>query len=86
MSTGTVKWFKAHLGYGFVIQDSDRREVFVHWTVIDQGRPGFKTLHEDQYVEYEAVDGPRGLIASSVHTAPVDHSSRYLQEAPCNTL
>lgn len=91
MITGIVKWFNAKLNYGFIVHE-DGREVFVHYTVINPGKEGFKTLHDGETVEYEVVDGPQGLIASKVITTPFDHSDRYKQaetalpEAPsCNT-
>lgn len=63
MSNGTVKWFNAEKGYGFISQESGD-DVFVHFSAI-QGK-GFKTLEEDQSVSFEIEEGPRGKQASNV--------------------
>lgn len=61
--TGTVKWFNAEKGYGF-ISIEDGNDVFVHFSAI-QGE-GFKTLEEGQAVEFEITEGNRGPQASNV--------------------
>ena len=63
MSNGTVKWFNAEKGYGFISQESGD-DVFVHFSAI-QGK-GFKTLEEGQSVSFEIEEGPRGKQASNV--------------------
>ena len=63
MATGTVKWFNADKGYGFITVDNGD-EVFVHFSEI-QGE-GFKTLEERQKVEFEVTQGNRGPQASNV--------------------
>lgn len=63
MSNGTVKWFNAEKGYGFISQESGD-DVFVHFSAI-QGK-GFKTLEEGQSVIFEIEEGPRGKQASNV--------------------
>ena len=63
MATGTVKWFNADKGYGFITADSGD-EVFVHFSEI-QG-DGFRTLEEGQKVEFEVTKGDRGPQASGV--------------------
>ena len=63
MSNGTVKWFNAEKGYGFIPQESGD-DVFVHFSAI-QGK-GFKTLEEGQSVSFEIEEGPRGKQASNV--------------------
>jgi cold shock protein len=60
---GTVKWFNAEKGYGF-ISIEDGNDVFVHFSAI-QGE-GFKTLEEGQAVEFEITQGNRGPQASNV--------------------
>jgi CspA family cold shock protein len=60
---GTVKWFNDAKGYGFISQE-DGTDVFVHHTAI-QGE-GFKTLQENQEVEFEIVQGAKGLQAQNV--------------------
>ena len=63
MNHGTVKWFNAEKGYGFISQESGD-DVFVHFSAI-QGK-GFKTLEEGQSVSFEIEEGPRGKQASNV--------------------
>lgn len=63
MSNGTVKWFNAEKGYGFISQESGD-DVFVHFSAI-QGK-GFKTLEEGQSVSFEIEEGPSGKQASNV--------------------
>lgn len=63
MASGTVKWFNAEKGYGFLTGE-DGNEVFVHFSEI-QG-DGFKTLEEGQRVTYEVTEGSRGPQASNV--------------------
>ncbi|RUS48645.1 cold shock domain-containing protein [Cohnella sp. AR92] len=60
---GTVKWFNAEKGYGFISVDNGN-DVFVHFSAI-QGE-GFKTLEEGQAVEFEITQGNRGPQASNV--------------------
>lgn len=60
---GIVKWFNDVKGYGF-IDTKTHKDVFVHYSAI-QG-PGFKTLAEDQEVEFELVEGPKALQAFNV--------------------
>ena len=61
--TGTVKWFNAAKGYGFIKRESGE-DVFVHYSAI-QG-DGFRSLEEGQAVEFEIVDGPKGPQAGNV--------------------
>ena len=63
MSNGTVKWFNAEKGYGFISQESGD-DVFVHFSAI-QGE-GFKTLEEGQQVNFDIEEGPRGKQACNV--------------------
>lgn len=63
MATGTVKWFNAEKGYGFIARE-DGPDVFVHFSAIQA--PGFRTLDEGQAVEFEIVAGPKGDQASDV--------------------
>ncbi len=66
MATGTVKWFNADKGYGF-IQQSDGNDVFVHFSAIQ--KPGYRSLEEGEAVEFEVQTGPKGLQAANVHPA-----------------
>jgi CspA family cold shock protein len=63
MATGTVKWFNATKGFGFITTE-DGKDVFVHFSAI-QG-DGFKTLEDGQKVEFDLEDGPRGPQAVNV--------------------
>ncbi len=62
-SKGIVKWFNDQRGFGF-IEQPDGKDLFVHHTAI-QGE-GFKTLEEGQEVEFDIVEGPKGLQAANV--------------------
>ena len=63
MKTGTVKWFNAEKGYGFIsIQGED--DVFVHFSAINS--EGFKTLEEGQEVQFDVVQGAKGPQAANV--------------------
>jgi CspA family cold shock protein len=61
--TGTVKWFDAGKGYGFVARDGGA-DVFVHQSAIQA--EGYRTLAEGQRVEFEVEQGPKGAKASNV--------------------
>ena len=63
MEHGTVKWFNAEKGYGF-IEREDGGDVFVHFSAIQS--EGFKTLEEGQAVEFDVVQGNRGEQAANV--------------------
>lgn len=69
MATGTVKWFDAGRGFGF-IQQGEGPDVFVHFSAIAEGDPGRKTLEEGQRVEFDVVDGTKGPQAQNVKLAP----------------
>ncbi len=60
---GTVRWFNADKGYGF-IEVPGQDDVFVHWSTI--ASEGFKTLADGQSVDFEIVDGPKGREAHEV--------------------
>ena len=60
---GTVKWFNAAKGYGFIKRETGE-DVFVHFSAIQD--TGYRTLEEGAAVEFEVVKGPKGLQASNV--------------------
>lgn len=60
---GTVKWFSAEKGYGFISRE-DGDDVFVHFSAIEGD--GYRNLEEGQAVEFEVIQGPKGLQASGV--------------------
>ena len=63
MKIGTVKWFRAEKGYGFITQE-EGDDVFVHFSAIQE--EGFKTLEEGQHVSFDIADGPKGKQAENV--------------------
>lgn len=63
MKKGTVKWFNAEKGFGF-IEIEGENDVFVHFSAINQ--EGYKSLEEGQAVEFEVVEGDRGPQAANV--------------------
>ncbi|HHU09083.1 MAG TPA: cold-shock protein [Intrasporangiaceae bacterium] len=64
MAQGTVKWFNAEKGFGFIAQDGGGPDVFVHYTAIDS--TGYRSLDESQRVEFEVTEGPKGPQADQV--------------------
>ena len=64
MAQGTVKWFNSDKGFGFIAPDGGADDVFVHYTEI-QGN-GYKSLEENQRVEFEIAQGPKGLQAENI--------------------
>jgi cold shock protein len=66
MTQGTVKWFNAEKGYGFISR-TDGPDVFVHYSEIDGS--GFRSLEENQHVEFEVAQGPKGPQATRVRAA-----------------
>jgi CspA family cold shock protein len=64
MTQGTVKWFNAEKGFGFIAQAEGGPDVFVHYSEIDSS--GFRSLEENQHVEFDIVQGPKGPQASRV--------------------
>ena len=67
MATGTVKWFNAEKGYGFITVEGDGQDVFVHYSAIDM--TGYKVLEEGQQVVFEVGTGAKGPQAESVRLA-----------------
>ena len=65
-TTGTVKWFDNKKGYGFITPEDGSKDLFVHHTSLQM--EGFKTLSEDQTVNYKTEDSERGPVATNVTT------------------
>ena len=63
MATGTVKWFNSEKGYGFISQESGP-DVFVHFSAIEGN--GYRNLEENETVEFDVNQGPKGLQAANV--------------------
>ena len=63
MQQGTVKWFNAQKGYGF-ISDAEGNDVFVHFSALNMD--GFKELKDGESVEFEVVEGEKGPQAANV--------------------
>jgi CspA family cold shock protein len=67
MSTGTVKWFDAAKGYGFITPEDGGKDLFVHHSEIQTD--GYATLNDGQQVEYEVGEGQKGPCATKVVAA-----------------
>ncbi|MYF40968.1 MAG: cold-shock protein [Rhodothermaceae bacterium] len=61
---GTVKWFSAEKGYGFIHRDNGDKDVFVHYSEVN--KEGYKSLDEGQRVEFDVTRGNKGFQAQSV--------------------
>lgn len=64
MSVGTVKWFNASKGFGFIEQDNGENDLFVHHSAINGD--GYKSLDEGARVSFDIVAGPKGPAAANV--------------------
>src|SRR3954465_12466151 len=64
MAQGTVKWFNAEKGFGFIAQEDGGDDVFVHYSAIQS--QGYKSLDENQKVEFDVTQGPKGPQAENV--------------------
>jgi CspA family cold shock protein len=64
MATGTVKWFNAEKGFGFIAPDDGSADDFAHISEISS--QGYRTLEENQKVEYDLTQGPKGMQASNI--------------------
>ncbi|GIE90933.1 cold-shock protein [Actinoplanes regularis] len=64
MATGTVKWFNGDKGFGFITQDDGGADVFAHFSAIASS--GFRSLDENQRVEFDVTQGQKGLQAENI--------------------
>ncbi|RRS00660.1 cold-shock protein [Glycomyces terrestris] len=64
MAQGTVKWFNADKGFGFIAPDGDGPDIFVHFTAITGN--GYRTLEENQRVEFQIEAGKKGPQAADL--------------------
>ncbi len=64
MATGTVKWFNAEKGFGFIAPDDGGDDVFAHFSSIQSS--GYRTLEENQKVEFDVEQGQKGLQATNI--------------------
>ncbi|WP_375384520.1 cold-shock protein [uncultured Microbacterium sp.] len=65
MATGTVKWFNSEKGYGFIAPSDGTPDVFAHYSAIVSSG-GFRNLEENQQVEFDVAQGPKGLQAENI--------------------
>ena len=75
---GTVKWFSAPKGYGFIGREDGEDDVFVHFSAVQM--EGYKRLKEGQEVEFSIEDGPKGLQASNVILFTSEDSTEVTSE------
>ncbi|GAB2585670.1 cold-shock protein [Paractinoplanes abujensis] len=64
MATGTVKWFNGEKGFGFITQDDGGADVFAHFSAIASS--GYRSLDENQRVEFDVEQGAKGLQAANI--------------------
>ncbi|MBD8496413.1 cold shock domain-containing protein CspD [Pseudomonas syringae] len=69
MLSGKVKWFNNAKGYGFILADGRDEDLFAHYSAIRM--EGYKTLKAGQPVQFEIIQGPKGLHAVEISPAPV---------------
>jgi len=81
MPTGTVKWFNNAKGYGFILSSDGVSDIFAHYSAITMD--GYKTLKAGQEVNYELIEGEKGLHATNI--TPVGYTSETQNESQQDT-
>ncbi len=74
MATGTVKWFNAEKGFGFIAQEGGGPDVFVHYSAINA--QGFRSLEENQQVSFDVTQGSEGPAGGECHSCLIDSSTQ----------
>ncbi|WP_411382440.1 cold shock domain-containing protein CspD [Pseudomonas sp. MPB26] len=74
MLSGKVKWFNNAKGYGFIIEDGKSEDLFAHYSAI--AMDGYKTLKAGQPVNFEIIQGPKGLHAVKISAAMADNPEK----------
>ena len=78
MASGTVHWSNTAKGYGFILPEGGGEDLFAHFSAIHM--EGYKTLRAGDNVEYEVVEGPKGLHADNIRS--ISPANDYGQEPP----
>lgn len=73
LTIGRVKWFNTKKGYGFITREDNEEDIFVHYTSISGD--GYRALEKGEDVQFELVEGPKGLQAQNVSKVQQEASS-----------
>lgn len=91
MPTGTVKWFNNAKGFGFILPEDGGEDLFAHYSSIEM--EGYKTLKAGQAVEFEIIQGQKGLHATQIKVristdaaAPAANSTPHKQQRPAAVM
>ena len=84
MASGKVKWFNNAKGYGFINEDGKDEDLFAHYSAIQMD--GYKTLKAGQAVEFEIIQGPKGLHAVKIMDAAAAAAAKVQCQAASDTV